>query len=305
MNYVEYLPQRERDLYNFCVREDLSIADILKATGAETVKDRSMVNNVIAYSRGVSVDKKLAGRKRKFTGYQVLSYAVMAHCYRSGLVSADMLKGIYEAFFRKMEGKTGNEIFESSSMDRSDAAKLALSYDYTLLRVWLFGNHTLLTGLFFDQKLSIWTLQISSDFFGLSEAINPNIILIDLNNILLHTSKRLKDLVPEIQGTQCHIRITSLEKNHKKQKYISISGAERVIIEKLREQIKKNRGGINLAIKTDFQGKIKELRYEDKGISPKESAHKLFEAPETLAIKSIKGSDGKIAKLERTVKIAF
>ena len=128
-------------------------------------------------------------------------------------------------------------------------------------------------------------------------------MVINLSNILRCVSLRLKDLVPAVPVTKSLLVIKSQLDKTGNDKFLKVDGPEKTIIETLRKQFKRNPGGMEFSIETDVRGKPKEMSFLEKGISRKESAKKLLSAPGTVELISVSGSDGKVDRYNRKVKI--
>jgi len=319
-NYSDYLPKTEKKLYDFCIRQDHTVGDILNATGDSSVKNRSNLNNVIEYSTPNFDDRTLPGTRRRFTGYQILAYAVLFQCYQGKLISKDHLINVYRTLTNQVKATwgftnirdnqgwvDGNNFFEHSARRKEDAAKIALSIDFPLLMAWMFDEHPLLIGFKLNEQFMNWRVEFritTSNRSPESETLIPALIIIDLKCLLMPISTKLGDGLAKIPITYGEILIDSLREEKTTSKTYKLSDSEIILIENLRNQLKRQ-GSMDFHLKADHQGKMKEISYIERKLQKSLSAKKIFEDSSTNKLTSFKGSNGEISHYEREVKIKF
>ncbi len=210
-------------LLDFCLRRDLAIGDVLKALG---VNGRDSLNDTIKRVLG---NKSSHGKKRRFTGIQLLALATVYSLRFYGSITSKQLNWAYYGLISRalvcpdltivpmtqLKLTDGDTIYRDileETNDPNDATFCAVIYDFPILAFWLRG--ILLMGCIHSHSFSIWRVAAENDTLSClrtvfvanmasvpDKVIPPyNTVAIDVSSVLRPIAARLglPEILPEI-----------------------------------------------------------------------------------------------------------
>ena len=294
--YETHLGSNGKKLARYLVSDTFVIGDILSACGlpGTDAGGRSAVKRLVTDAGVLSLQ---AGRgRRRFTGHDVLLVALLYELRRLAL-PLDYMPDVYrsQAKHARKELRLDTATVEACLEDRRMGAAWwvaeFLRIRYPIVFGWVQAD-VRLQGAFlpsgFPGPPSIWGVGSSGARVG-----DP-----DAPAVVVRISPLMKDIaaripaVPPIPATFCEP--ASLKR-------LDVSAPERALIEAIRSAPK----AFRFRVETDGRGNIREVRYWEEGSGRRTGATALLQDPTTHAVQSVKGSDGRIARIDREVLLKF
>jgi len=311
MNYLNSLPNNIKILRKFCIRDDLAVADILRASGMdnlsgkELTRVRSELNRIIVSVLG---EEAKGANKRRFTGYQIILFSLIQDLYQKRLIAMKTAEDIYRSLTNNSDFDDVEYFIENSmNAGYTKLAIMSLKLKFPLLQVLTNKKvRHLLIGIT-SSNVSIWGIESSVDRGFYNELFDnesdgtESLSVVDIEKLLSVILKRLS--LPNIEKKDGSFRVSSYFFESKTSE-MSLNIDELILIEELRKLKNENPQVSKISLTLDKNNFVEEISYHEQNIRKPKSVHSILEDVETASLTSYRDSNGDI-RYSRKVKILF
>lgn len=293
--YEAHLGASGRQLARYLRGEEHAIGDMLAACGLSTrdAAGRSAVKRLLADAGVPAV--RTGGRRRQFTGYDVILVALL-HELRRLALPLGYVHDAYKSLAMqarsdlRIDAATLAACLEGDGRRRDWFVAELLRIRYPIAFVWQQADARLSgsLGVTMQGLSSFWSVGSSGARVG-----DPSCpaVVIRVSPIVAKIAARVPAL-PAIPPAFCEP--ATLKK-------MEVTAPERALL----EAIKHAHRAARFHVETDGAGSIVAIRYSEMHISGRTGAKALLEDPTTHAVRSVRGSDGRAAHYEREVLLKF
>jgi len=306
--YADHLDKPLRVVNEYFVSTGYSIGDILQVAGIESnsEKERAALKRIIDRA----VPEPTGNRSRRFTGHELLLFAVAYNLYENG-VSIKHAARAYELFSLSVmtppvSPQAAFQMLTARSTPTDHAALLTFNAAFPLSYAWI-SPYPFLIGRLMNTEFSMWTVEeqgllnfIGSKEQGSQQSFCPTLV-VDLVDVLRPIVARVDEPLPDIGAIKRKAILLSIPVDQESDDAWVLSPEEKDVIERIRHEPE----AYKFEVATNGHGSIKSLKYSKIHHGKRATPNTLLSNPHTKSVTSYKSEDGTIGSYGAEIQLKF